>query len=434
MKLFGSIAELVSAVFRKNSQTITLRPNQTTTYTAARDVQFPEQDAASVLVSRTSTDTLTNKTLTSPVINTPTGITKSDVGLGNVDNTSDATKNAAAVQLTNKDIDGGAASNTRRITLPKDTTTNINALTRKQATLIYDTTTDQVKFDNGSVLTALATSSVATPTAQGTSTSYFATIQSSVKSVTSGDYTANVYTAGTTDGFETFLVTTGATNRTFALPAAASNTGRIMLIRKVDSGVGKLTIDPNSTELINGLSTFDMHVIGDFVNIACDGTGWYVTASRGTTGWTTFTPTTSWTTNVTQAASYRRVGSTIEIQFTAALTGAPSESGSEFDLTLPNSWTVDTTALLSTGGRTSNGFGTFYDSAANYLYGFPEVSNIGGGDNKIRFLVIRTSLTQDHTFRALSQTNNVPKAGLVNGDLLIFTVIVPLTQFAQWAT
>lgn len=70
MKLFGSITELVSAVFRKNSQTITLRPNQATTYTAARDIQTPAQDADSVLVSRTSTDTLTNKTLTSPTVNT----------------------------------------------------------------------------------------------------------------------------------------------------------------------------------------------------------------------------------------------------------------------------------------------------------------------------------------------------------------------------
>lgn len=50
------------------------------------------------------TQTLTNKTLTSPVINTPTGIVKGDVGLGNVDNTSDATKNAAAVTLTNKTL------------------------------------------------------------------------------------------------------------------------------------------------------------------------------------------------------------------------------------------------------------------------------------------------------------------------------------------
>lgn len=53
-------------------------------------------------VTLTGTQTLTNKTLTSPVINTPTGIVKGDVGLGNVDNTSDATKNAASVTLTNK--------------------------------------------------------------------------------------------------------------------------------------------------------------------------------------------------------------------------------------------------------------------------------------------------------------------------------------------
>lgn len=67
------------------------------------------------LVTEDQTQTLTNKTLTSPVINSPTisspaGLVKGDVGLGNVDNTSDATKNAAAVTLTNKTI--SASSNT----------------------------------------------------------------------------------------------------------------------------------------------------------------------------------------------------------------------------------------------------------------------------------------------------------------------------------
>lgn len=47
-----------------------------------------------------------NKTFTSPAITTPTGIVKGDVGLGNVDNTSDVTKNAASVTLTNKSISG----------------------------------------------------------------------------------------------------------------------------------------------------------------------------------------------------------------------------------------------------------------------------------------------------------------------------------------
>lgn len=50
----------------------------------------------------------------SPALVTPTGIVKGDVGLGNVDNTSDVTKNAAAVTLTNKTIDT-AGPNTLKV-------------------------------------------------------------------------------------------------------------------------------------------------------------------------------------------------------------------------------------------------------------------------------------------------------------------------------
>lgn len=59
---------------------------------------------AASTVTLTGTQTLTNKTLTAPVINSPTGIVKADVGLSSVDNTSDATKNAASVTLTNKTL------------------------------------------------------------------------------------------------------------------------------------------------------------------------------------------------------------------------------------------------------------------------------------------------------------------------------------------
>ena len=44
------------------------------------------------VVGISATQTLTNKTLTSPIITSPTGIVKADVGLGNVDNTSDLNK------------------------------------------------------------------------------------------------------------------------------------------------------------------------------------------------------------------------------------------------------------------------------------------------------------------------------------------------------
>jgi len=81
------------------------------------DMTIATYDAANVseqLVGLTATQTLTNKTLTSPSISTPTGIVKGDVGLGNVDNTSDATKDAASATLTNKTIN--AASNQVEIT------------------------------------------------------------------------------------------------------------------------------------------------------------------------------------------------------------------------------------------------------------------------------------------------------------------------------
>ena len=64
---------------------------------AAHIADTDAHGATGAVVGTTKTQTLTNKTLTSPVINTPTGITKTDVGLANVDNTSDATKQAATV-------------------------------------------------------------------------------------------------------------------------------------------------------------------------------------------------------------------------------------------------------------------------------------------------------------------------------------------------
>ena len=60
-------------------------------------------NAASV-VTVGGTQTLTNKTLTSPAIDTPTGIVKGDVGLGNVDNTSDANKPVSTAAQTLLDL------------------------------------------------------------------------------------------------------------------------------------------------------------------------------------------------------------------------------------------------------------------------------------------------------------------------------------------
>lgn len=116
MKLFGSLTEIVSLIFRKNNQAITLRPNQATTYTASRDIQTPPQDAASVLVSENATQSLSNKTMGST--NTLTGATAASFtnsGAVSLPSGVDtlvgrASADQGANRLQNKDLDDGSVA------------------------------------------------------------------------------------------------------------------------------------------------------------------------------------------------------------------------------------------------------------------------------------------------------------------------------------
>lgn len=81
-------------------------------------------DNTSDATKNAATATLTNKTLTSPVINSPTGIVKGDVGLGNVDNTSDANKPVSTATQTALDakVEGTASSVDSEVMLFSSTT------------------------------------------------------------------------------------------------------------------------------------------------------------------------------------------------------------------------------------------------------------------------------------------------------------------------
>jgi hypothetical protein len=101
--------------------------------TSSIQTQLDDKSTAS------KTETLTNKTLTSPAINTPTGITKSDVGLANVDNTTDANKPVSTAAQTALDLKANLANptftgtvNAADLTLSGNltvngTTTNLNS-------------------------------------------------------------------------------------------------------------------------------------------------------------------------------------------------------------------------------------------------------------------------------------------------------------------
>ena len=58
--------------------------------------------------------------------------------------------------LTAKDIDGGTASDTSRITLPKNTTANLAGLTDKEGTIAYDTDKGTIVINDGSAWTQVS--------------------------------------------------------------------------------------------------------------------------------------------------------------------------------------------------------------------------------------------------------------------------------------
>lgn len=98
-------------------------------------------------VDKTTAQTLTNKTLTSPVINTPSGITATDVGLGNV-------TNAAQIPLSYLDTDGTLAANSdTKVASQKAVKTYADGKVTKNSTITGATKT-KITYDAKGLVTA----------------------------------------------------------------------------------------------------------------------------------------------------------------------------------------------------------------------------------------------------------------------------------------
>ena len=70
-------------------------------------------------------------------------------------------------------------------------------------------------------------------------------------------------------------VSASGASRTMTLPASSGRTGKIYMIQKSDSSTNTVTVDPNSTETINGQSTFILTAQYQSVMIWCDGANWF---------------------------------------------------------------------------------------------------------------------------------------------------------------
>lgn len=307
-RLFGSLAELVKIVFRVDGQEVSVQPNSSTTYTANRIVELPVGDAATELVGTDSTQAITNKTYsgtqanidnlrldgnTLSSTNTNGDITLDPDGTGAVsiaattrlqsgsdlvfqdddnshsialgipsavttnrtpqipDDTGDVVLTSATQVITAKDIDGGTASNISRLTVPSNTKANLDALTRKEATVVYASDENKLYADNGSVLVEVGGGGA------GGNTELFET--------------SSNYLITDVDGYRTIAVTTGASTITVTLPTAADNDNRIITVTKVDAGSGTVVVTSESSELA---TDYILYFQSDSVEVQCAGTAW----------------------------------------------------------------------------------------------------------------------------------------------------------------
>jgi len=156
--------------------------------------------------------------------------------------------------LTNKDIDGGTATDASRITLPAETSANLAALTRKEGTIAWDLTLNKVVADDGTSFNIVGGG------AGGSE---------SVHTVTSANYTIL-----DNDGYTTILVSTGASNRTITLPALASNQARPIRVKKIDNGAGTVIIDGDSAETIDGAASITLYAINQAAQVQGSTTEW----------------------------------------------------------------------------------------------------------------------------------------------------------------
>lgn len=380
-----------------------------------------------------SSQTLTNKNLASPT-NILTGA-KTDVferatGNQNLVFIPDATLandfvlNQHPQVISNKDIEGGTASNSNRLTIPNNTLSNLLALTRKEAVIVYGTDTDKLYVDDGSTLKEIGSGSgaknfISNGDAEANTlgwTTYADAAGTRPIDGTGGtpSVTFTRSTSSPLEGQGSFLFTKDAVNRQgqgasydFTIDAAyqakvltiemdyvvssgtfvaGSNSADSDVIVYIYDVTNSTLIEPSSIKFFSNSSTISDKFRATFQTSAT-GTNYRlifhcasISASAyvlkidnvkvspsnyvyGTpiSDWVSYTPTGTFTTNTTYVGAWRRVGDSLEGQVRLTFSGAPN-AVTLTGISLPSGLVIDTATKAI---NSVCGIGSIFDNGVN---------------------------------------------------------------------
>jgi hypothetical protein len=145
--------EAVKSTVSVQGGNVKLESNTVSSTNTNGDININPNGTGGVIITDQTATTVpyldASKKITSSVV-TPTELGRLS-GIGSA-----AVGVSDAQVLTNKDINGGTASNTNRITLPTNTKTNLDGLTRKEGTVVYATDDDKLYVDDGATLNEIS--------------------------------------------------------------------------------------------------------------------------------------------------------------------------------------------------------------------------------------------------------------------------------------
>ena len=383
---------------------------------------------------------------------------------------------AGTEAFTNKDYQGGTASNTSRLTVPSASFATLDGLTDKAATLGYDTTSNNMLVNDGTnwvpTSSANSTSGQKNYIIAGANNATGWTASGAGMTVatttTSADLPRNVTTksgivvtpvSGTTD-YVQYCWTIDASDVStklmlqfaqLAKSGYASNDVEVRVYSFASANCGstatRLSLSTDTSTPTSGLpnltgtyaTTFDTTTTLNY------GVRFYRTA--GTTAivmsdffvgvgqpvqsaivgpWNTWTPTGSWSTNTTYTGKWRRVGDAAEISVKVATSGAPTSAS--LTVNNPTGFTTDTSALVNTtaNDRPSLGRLTISDSGLTIYDGFVAYSSSTA-----------TALFVDESDLAYTVTAPITQTAPMtfgSGDSITANYTIPVAEWAGTGT